>query len=189
MYVTDDMIEAMVRKYGRPKLREFRFEVTRKEQDRIRSSQKDGRNHDATLYICKDEQVVVIAKPFYPPGMYRAPSGGLRPGESFEAGIRREMLEETGCEATLKRFLLQTSVHFRHDDDDLFWRSFVFLADYARGDFNHTDHDEIREVKLADWSEFDVFGRMMRSLDIGGLRYRAALHEAVVEALNDENDV
>ena len=189
MFVTDDMIEAMVRKYGRPRHREFRFEVTRKELERIRSSQKDGRNHDATLYIRKGDQVVVIAKPFYPPGMYRAPSGGLRPGESFEAGIGREMTEETGCEAALKRFLLQTSVYFKHDDDDLFWRSFVFLADYAGGDFNHTDHAEIREVKLADWSEFDIFGRMMRSLDIGGLRYRAALHEAVVEALGDEMDV
>jgi ADP-ribose pyrophosphatase YjhB (NUDIX family) len=189
VYVTDDMIEAMVRRFGRPQLREFRFEVTRRELGRIRSSQKDGRNHDVTLYIRKGEQVVVIAKPFYPPGMYRAPSGGLRSGESFEDGIRREMTEETGCVAKLKRFLLQTSVWFRHDDANLFWRSFVFLADYAGGDFDHTDHVEIREVKLADWSEFDVFGRMMRSLDIGGLQYRAALHEAVVEALGDESEV
>ena len=185
MYVTDDMISRMVDRYGCPHLRDFRFEVPQREVDRIRSSQKNGRNHDVTLYIRKDNQLVVIAKHFYPPGLYRAPSGGLHPGEDFETGISREVSEETGCSITLDKFLMQTSVTFCNDHDSVFWRSFVFLADYQSGDFQHTDKDEIREVRTCDWSEFESFGRIMRAMDIGGLRYRAALHETVAELLSE----
>ncbi len=181
MFVTEDKIAEMVRKYGRPHRRSYRFDVTRVELDRIRSSQKEGRNHDVTAYIRHGDQLVVIAKHMYPPGLYRAPSGGLKPGEPFEIGIAREVAEETGCRIALEFFLLTTSVDFVHGDDSIFWRSFVFMADYTDGDFNYTDHNEIRELKLADWSEFDRFGRMMRATDIGGLHYRAALHETVVE--------
>jgi len=188
MFVTYDMIADMARRYGQPHEREFSFEVTENELNRIRSSQKQGRNHDVTLYIRKDDQLVVIAKPMYPPDLYRAPSGGLKPGESFEAGIDREIAEETGCRIELSRFLLRTSVHFRHRTDSLFWRSFVFLARYKSGDFLFTDHAEIREVRLADWSEFDSYGCIMCATDIGGLHYRAALHETVVELMAQAHD-
>ncbi len=186
MFVTDDMIESMATRYGRPHEREFRFDVTAAELARIRSSQKEGRNHDVTLYIRKGAQLVLIAKHMYPPDLFRAPSGGLGPGESFETGIAREMAEETGCVIKLERFLLRTAVDFCHGSDCLFWRSFLFLASYKRGDFKYTDHDEIREVRLADWSEFDEFSRIMRATDIGGLHYRAALHETVVELIAAE---
>ncbi len=63
------------------------------------------------------------------------------------------------------------------------WRSWVFLATYLDGDFNYTDHDEIREVKLVDWDQFAEYGKIMRQSDSGGLRYRADLHEAVAEIL------
>jgi 8-oxo-dGTP pyrophosphatase MutT (NUDIX family) len=129
---------------------------------------------------------VVIAKHFYPPGLYRAPSGGLHPGEDFETGIAREVGEETGCSVVLDKFLLRTAVTFSHEHGNVFWRSFVFLADYKSGDFRHTDTYEIREVRLADWSEFESFGRIMRTMEVGGLHYRAALHETVVELLSEK---
>ncbi len=186
MFVTDDMIEGTVARYGRPHERKFRFDVSATEIDRIRSSQKKGRNHDVTLYVRKGEQLVVIAKHMYPPDLYRAPSGGLNPGEAFESGIAREMAEEIGCEIELDRFFLRTSVDFCHGSDCLFWRSFLFLATYKTGDFKYTDHDEIRELRLANWSEFESFGRIMRMSEMGGLRYRAALHETVVELMAAE---
>jgi ADP-ribose pyrophosphatase YjhB (NUDIX family) len=181
VYVTDEMIAAMAVRYGAPEKRTFRFAVTDHEYDRIRRSQRNGRNHDATLYVIKDGKVIVIAKHFYPPGLYRAPSGGLNPGESFDDGINREMAEEIGCVVGLDRFLLQTDVSFDRGGDTIRWRSFVFFAHYVGGTFDFTDKHEISEVRLAEWSEFDGFSRIMRSLDIGGLHYRAALHESVCE--------
>ncbi len=37
----------------------------------------NGRAHDVTLYIEKDNGYIFIAKPFYPAGLFRAPSGGI----------------------------------------------------------------------------------------------------------------
>jgi ADP-ribose pyrophosphatase YjhB (NUDIX family) len=186
MYVTDAQILEMEAKYGHPVLRHFTIPVTGREYDRIKTSQKDGRNHDFTVYIIKDGRVVVNAKHPYPDHLYRAPSGGVHPGEDFETAIHREVMEETGCQVEIDRFFLRTSVDFTREDGAVIrWRSFVFLAHYEGGEFKFTDHREIRSVKLADWSEFNEFGRIMRSTDTGGLHYRAALHEAVVEVLGD----
>ncbi len=197
MYVTDSMIHRMVELYGVPVEKSFVVDCSLDEVNRIRASQRDGRDHDVTVYIRKENKVVVIAKHFYPPGLYRAPSGGIHLGEDFETGVRREMAEETGCEFRLDRFLLKTSVQFTFNPlidaysqsdrqglaDDVWWRSFVFLATFTGGDFKFTDTREIREVRLADWSEFATFSKIMLTLPRGGFRYRAALHEAVLEAM------
>ena len=186
MFVTDDMIAQMVREYGVPAVREFNFPAIPTEMARIRSSQKDGRNHDVTLYIEKGDRLFVIAKHPYPPGLYRTPSGGIHPGETIIDGINREAHEETGCTIELNSFLLRTSVIFRSTEnptDTIFWRSFVFRATYLSGDMKYTDHDEISDLRLADWSEFPRFGQIMRQTDSAGLHYRAALHEAVAALL------
>ena len=180
------MISGMVAQYGHPILRDFQYEVTEREFKRIRSSQKRDRNHDVTLYVGHDDRLIVIAKHFYPPGLYRAPSGGIMPGESFHEGISREVDEELGCQIGLRHFLLRTEVEFTRGSDRIFWRSFVFLADYVSGGFDFTDHDEIKEVREVRLDEFETFGRIMRSTDIGGLHYRADLHEAVVKARDDQ---
>lgn len=186
MFVTDEMVREMERQYGVPAFREFTIPSTSIELQRIRSSQKEGRNHDVTLYIEKDDKLIVIAKHPYPPGLFRAPSGGLHPGESFTEGINREAHEETGCKIEVLRFLLRTSVLFQTAEekaDVVKWRSFVFQAKYVSGDFSYTDHDEISAVRLADWSEFGKFGRIMRQSESAGLHYRAELHEVVAGLL------
>ena len=184
MFVTEDMIAVMAEIYGLPHRRTFAVPTPPKEYDYIRSTQKNGRNHDVTLYIFKGDQVIVNAKHFYPPGLYRAPSGGLDPGEDFLKGIRREAMEETGCEIELTRFLLRSEVYFKKNETDAIrWRSFVFLARYVSGEFEFTDKREIREVRLADWSDFEQFGRIMCESEKGGLHYRAALHAAVAELI------
>lgn len=191
MFVTEDMIARMAEKFGQPERADYRIEVTSEELKRIRSSQKQGRNHDVTLYIHKDGRIVVIAKPMYPSGMYRAPSGGLNPGESIVEGIDREVAEETGCRIELERFLLHTDVTFVSTDatgdgiaNSISWRSLVFQARYLSGDFQFTDHEEIAEVRLATLDEFDDFSRIMRGTAIGGLHYRAMLHDTVKELLS-----
>jgi len=181
MYVTEEMVTGMADRYGRPQRECFRFAVTSEEFDRIKGSQKHGRSHDVTFYIIRDGQIVVIAKHFYPPGLYRAPSGGLQPGEPFEDGIKREAMEETGCEIAIDKYLLQTDVTFvctrDNETAEIEWYSHVFQAHYLSGDFNFTDKHEIREVRLAILDEFEIFSAIMRQSNIGGLHYRAALHD------------
>ena len=183
MYVTDDMLAEIEGRYGRPVERTFVFSVTDREYKRIKDSQHHGRNHDITLYIRKGDKIIVIAKHIYPPDLYRAPSGGLKPGEDFEAGAYREAMEETGCEIELNDYVMRTSVAFVRGDDMIFWRSFIFTASYVSGDFEFTDTREIREVRLADWHEFEHFGHIMRRTEMGGLHYRAAMHDELKKIL------
>jgi len=190
MFVTENMIADMAARYGQPERAGFRYELPADQFGRIRASQKHGRNHDVTVYIRKGDDFVVIAKHMYPPELFRAPSGGLRPGEPFLDGVNREITEETGCTVELERFLLRTAVSFVRGEDGsssgnavIEWRSLVFLARYISGDFRFTDHQEIREVRLATLDEFENFSRIMRATDIGGLHYRAALHDTVKRLL------
>ena len=248
MFVTYEMIAEMAARYGPPSTHTFDIPTPADQIEFIRSTQKQGRNHDVTIYAIQNDMVVVTAKHFYPPELYRAPSGGLNPNECFEDGIAREMAEEIGCEVELERFLLQTQVRFFESGDDreehtpsseqvpqpplsrgdwlnrsntdsgrfadgepssapldsindsgrqtfrsaprvgapeavINWRSFVFLARVVSGDFKFTDTEEIREVRLANWSEFDLFSEIMRSSENAGLHYRAKLHEAVIGEL------
>ncbi|MCB2230428.1 NUDIX hydrolase [bacterium] len=185
MFVTDDMLAEMERLYGVPDERTFGIAVNETEFKRIRDSQIDGRNHDVTIYIRKENQVAVIAKHIYPPDLYRAPSGGLKPGEDFHVGAYREVAEETGCEVKLTDYVLRTSVAFTLGSQMIFWRSFVFLADYLKGNFQFTDHNEIRSVRWADWLEFAHFGRIMRQTSMGGLHYRAVMHEELESILRE----
>ena len=183
MYVTEEMITAAAARYGEPARATFTIPIEPSEYRRIRASQKYGRQHDFTLYIIKDSRVVVTAKHSYPPGLYRAPSGGLHPGEHLYAGIRREAMEETGCEIELESFLLRTNTTFKSEIGLIRWSSYVFQAAFVRGEFNFTDHKEIREVGLATLEDFHTFSAIMRKSSIGGLHYRAALHEAVEKLL------
>ncbi len=193
MYVTDEMISKMENLYGVPARKTFTISTPIKEFDFIRSTQTHGRNHDITVYMVKEDKVAVIAKHFYPSDLYRAPSGGLKPGEDFVTGTGREMTEEIGCRIELERFLLRTAVDFVREGaaeppdeaDIIHWRSFVFLARYLSGDFEFTDKREIRGVHLADWGEFDHFCKVMRTTEIGGFQYRAALHETVAALIKD----
>ncbi len=179
MFVTQDMVDAMAARYGVPERATFLFPVKDDEFSFIRSTQKNERRHDVTLYIHKDDAIIVIAKHHYPPGMYRAPSGGLHPGESFECGIAREVMEETGTQIELERFLLESHVTFTNSIGTIPWTSFVFQARYVTGDFVFTDTREIREVRTAKLTEFAAYAQIMRSMEVGGLHYRAALHERV----------
>ena len=186
MFIADETIAGLQEQFGTPAREKFLIPVGLDEFERIRASQKEVRSHDVTMYIIKDDKIVVISKPFYPPGMYRAPSGGVEPGEDFVAGARREAMEETGCEIELERFLLISEVDFElvpRDGRKIEWTSYVFQARYTGGDFEFTDKREIKEVRLAELSEFDGFSQIMRQMPIGGLHYRAALHDKVKSLL------
>jgi len=183
MYIDDKTIKAVESKYGEPVLRTTRFEMGKREFEGLKGSQKNGRSHDITLYIRKGEEFVVNAKHFYPAGLFRAPSGGIEPGEDLVEGAKREAIEETGSIVELERYILRIGVEFFCEDEAVQWTSHVFLADFISGDLSQRDTREIREVSLASLNDFDHFGEVMRASSIGGFHYRAYLHDQVRELL------
>ena len=169
----------MVRRYGEPDRLTTIQEMTPEEMHIVRSSMKNGRAHDITMYIKKDNGYIFIAKPFYPPGLYRAPSGGIMPDEDFEAGAKREAMEETGVEIELERYLLRIDVRFQCDDEYIDWTSYIFSAKYMGGEIAAKDTREIREAKLVSPDEITGCMEMMSKTGVGGLIYRAYLTKEV----------
>lgn len=182
IFIPSETIAGWEQRYGSPREWDYVQPITERDYGIIKASQKHGRHHDITLYIERDGHIAVIAKPFYPDGLYRAPSGGLEPGEPLEDGARREAYEETGLPITLGRYLLRTNVTFRSRTlGDIEWHSHIFTATTDQTMIAHTDFNEIREARWAKPSEFAVFGAIMRDTEYGGLHYRAALHEQVAD--------
>ncbi|HWN97748.1 MAG TPA: NUDIX hydrolase [Blastocatellia bacterium] len=123
MYITREMISEVEQNYGKPTELAFTYEMNEPEFEMVRRSQKNKRAHDVTLFIIDRSRIVVIRKPMYPPGAYRAPSGGVAPGEPFEAGALREAHEETGLRVALEEYILRARVRFSLGDDVIDWTS------------------------------------------------------------------
>lgn len=184
MYVTYRQIREAADKYGYPPIIHMIAPVDSEEYKFIRSTQHYGRAHDITLFIFKTSEILVIAKHHYPPGLYRPPSGAIKPGETMAQGALREAYEETGCRVELNRYLLQINVNFTDGRGVIPWKSHVFTGKYLSGDLQPIDTREIREVKLARIEEFQKYKDIIRKKTTsGGLNYRARLHDEVLRLL------
>ncbi len=184
MYVTHHLIQEAADKYGYPPVIQMIAPVPRHEFDFIKSTQHYGRAHDITMFIFKGSDLIVIAKHHYPPGLFRPPSGAIKPGETIEEGALREAHEETGCVIKLERYILQVNVTFTDGHHHIPWRSHVFAGHYVSGDLRPIDTEEIRDVALATIDDFILYKEIIRQKTAsGGLNYRARLHDEVLRLL------
>jgi ADP-ribose pyrophosphatase YjhB (NUDIX family) len=185
MYVTEDVLRELEAKYGTPEVADFRQSLARPEFELLINSMKYNRAHDVTLFIFKGSHVVTIRKQMHPEGVYRAPSGGLRPGEDFEEGTLREAYEETGALVKLERYILRARATFTYESQEVPWTSHVFSARHVSGELRPIDTKEIAEVKRVTVEELQgkIRSRLLAS-GSGGLAYRAALTDKVIELLS-----
>ncbi len=180
---TADLIASMEELYGIPDILTFAQDVDLDEYRRIHRSMSRGRLHDITLFIAKDDGFIFIAKHSYPPGLFRAPSGGLNKDEDFAVGARREAFEETGVEIELEKYLLRINVRFNSPSGQIDWTSHIFTARYLSGEITPVDTYEIREARLVTRDEIPDFQDTMRNSKVGGFHYRAFLTEETLKRI------
>jgi ADP-ribose pyrophosphatase YjhB (NUDIX family) len=183
MHLTEAVLAPIRERYGEPRPLRWAGQVSPEEFALAGGS--PGRRHDVTLFVLGvDGELALIRKPSYPPKIWRPPGGGVRAGEEFEAGVRREALEELGVEIGLERFLVSTEATFRSGGDVIEWRTHVFAA--------LTEAEELRpidthEIAGARWGTTDELAGPLRGEMLAtGLalwRYRVALHDAALAAL------
>jgi ADP-ribose pyrophosphatase YjhB (NUDIX family) len=176
-------LEDIEKRFGIPRKLSMSFRMNPSEFQGLKDSMKDGRNSDVTLFIFKDNKIIVIAKPWYPKGLYRAPSGGLKPDENLEPCAKREAYEETGTKIKLEKYILRIHVTFTCNANKVNWTSHVFTAKYLSGDLRPIDTREIREVNLLSLDELAALKEKLLESDSGGLHYRAALTEAALKKI------
>jgi 8-oxo-dGTP pyrophosphatase MutT (NUDIX family) len=190
MYITAEIIRDVEQRFGSPKEIALAYEMTRLEFDVVRRSQKHERAHDVTLFIIEGERIVVIKKPMYPPGAYRAPSGGVDPGERFDDGAIREAHEETGLEIALEKYILRARVKFTCEGDVIDWASHVLTAHPTGGVLEPIDTYEIIEARFATIDELmgSIRDSMLASGSTG-LKYRAELNDIVIAMLIEQGRI
>ena len=131
------------------------------------------------------EELALIQKPHYTPGLWRPPGGGLQPGEDFVIGTRREAREELGVEIELTRYLVSVTALFRVGDEAIPWRTHVVEASTTARDLAPLDTHEISAARYGTLAELAGPIRL-RLLATGRAlwRYRVALHDAAIEELS-----
>ncbi len=184
MFVTKNLITKAESLYGTPVEKYIIAPLKEPELDFIKKTQKRGREHDVTFLIFNEAgEIAVMNKHGYPENLYRPPSGGLDPDESFTDGIKREAYEETGLEIELERYLLRVTVDFKSETRTLRWYTHVFVCKALTQEITPHDTKEIREAKWAPMTIFDEFRERVKAYDKGGIQYRRMLHDEILNLL------
>ena len=179
----DEAVLAPIRaRYGDPAVLEWKGEVSAEEMALVRY--EAGRRHDVTLFIFRGDPLALIRKPSYPPDVWRTPGGGVKEGEDFVGGVLREALEETGAVIQLERYVLRTEARFRAAGEEERWQTHVFSA---RTETAELDPLDTHEIEAARWGTAEELAGPIRERILATERalwsYRAALHDATLEAL------
>lgn len=184
MHIGRHIVQELVLTFGEPEVERWDVPLTGRELDQVERHRTLGRAHDVSLVILDGDRLAVIRKKGYPPGAFRIPSGGIHPEESFFDGAVREALEETGLSVRLEDYLLQVHATFLSDDRIAKWTTHVLLARATGGSLRPIDEAEIESARWTTWSELvSQMNPLLRQSGLGGLSYRARIHDRVLAIL------
>ncbi len=181
-------VQRAIERYGEPAKRCYALPIT---EDSVAYWERVlSRRRGEVVFLIRrtDGLYVTHTKAFYPPGVYRLPSGGIEPGEDLLSALWREVTEETNLSLCIEGFLAIIHYHFTHGKKCLPFTSYLFsLQEREARTLRATDPDEeitaFRENTLA---EIGALAGELVSLsgqwrDWG--RFRAVAHRVVVELL------
>ena len=183
VHVDEAVLAPLRAGYGEPATLEWEGEIS--EREHSLATYNPDRAHDVTMFIFRGEQLALIRKHDFEPGIWRPPGGGVKTGEDFVAGVEREALEETGLRVELQRYLVDATAHFVYVPYDVPWRTHIFLATTDDEVLAPGDTDEIQAARWGTLPELS--GPLRERLLATGRafwRYRVALHDAAAEALS-----
>jgi 8-oxo-dGTP pyrophosphatase MutT (NUDIX family) len=176
-------VEALL---GRPTVHTWTYPITEPELRMVVASTRgQSRLHDVTFFIHNGAgEYALIRKHNYPAGAWRAPGGGIHPGESMLDGAAREALEETGLTVAWERYLLRVQVAFTWGEEMQPWATHVLVGRASGGALRTRDPKEIDGTR---WGRLDELCGPIAGVMLGTGRglfaYRVALHREVQQLL------
>jgi 8-oxo-dGTP pyrophosphatase MutT (NUDIX family) len=129
-----------------------------------------------------NNKILVHTKNFYPSGIWRLPTGGIRRRERIETALRREVIEEIGQALEPVRFLFHLRFHW--DGYEKEFHSFGFLMSRPRGRITSLDRrEQISAFRDSDRPGLRGIADRLESLRgnwVGWGRFRAAPHRTLL---------
>lgn len=184
-------IQHAVEAFGQPARRSYDLLV---QEETLAYWQGVSRKRKAEVVLVlrrRNGRYLVHTKEFYPSGVYRLLSGGVKLGEDLTVAVYREVEEETGLEIQIERFLGILIHRFIWQGQSVTLTSYVFLVAEVGGELAPQDLDEaisgFREVDLPDLLALaeELEALSGRWEDWG--RFRAIAHRFTVEVLTESN--
>lgn len=139
-------IRSLVSRFGQPRRHNHTIEVSQKTYDHWIQKVYTG------PVCCRGEVVMVIVRPngklllhtkeFYPPQLYRLPSGRVLWDEKVEQALYNEVQEETGLDVSVESFLGLIEYEFRCEGRTIPFVSYVFQLQELGGELCCSDIDE-----------------------------------------------
>ena len=181
-------LEKLAERYGPFERRRYALRLAEGEFSYWRDRLARDRRGEVVLAIQDaDGRLILHTKDFYPAGIYRLPSGGVRWGEDILSAAQREAREETGLEIEVERLLGVLEYEFRCGEETMPFVSYVFLVREVGGRLIPQDAGErIASFRRVPPSELPKVAASLRALtgewrDWG--RFRALAHDFVGEVL------
>ncbi len=128
-----------------------------------------------------DGQVLLHTKHFYPPDVYRLPSGGINGDESVVTAAQREACEETGLELCQARPLGVLTYDMRQGRQSFFFHSWLVTGQVDGQPAPQDEHERITGYRWVDAKALpEITGQLRRLPDewAGWGQYRAHAHDA-----------
>lgn len=180
-------VEHLAARYGAPRRLQIELEVDPEFERAFRASLRRRRAEVALLIRRTGGEILVTTKTFYPSGIFRLPTGGVKPGEAVEEALWREMQEETGLQATHTSFGALLEYRIIAGESKLHFATYMFLMDVADGDPLCSDPDE----QICEYQEIAPLQLRTLARDLSNLGpgwrswgiWRAIPHRAAAELL------
>lgn len=136
-------LETLAAAYGTPVRRSVALDVGENNLSwwsTIKARRRDG---EVVLFIRRPSgNLILHSKDFYPAGVFRVPSGGIKRGEPVLDAVCREVREETGLEVAVEQFLAFVEFEFHHAGDVVLYPSYAFLLRESAGELRVMDLQE-----------------------------------------------
>ena len=90
-------------------------------------------------------------------GKWFFPGGEVEIGESLEDAIKREVMEETGIEIEVEKFLTFKQTYFYYDPFDQAFQNYAFFYICKPKTFNLSEENQVEfdEAEKPEWVEFN----------------------------------